>query len=81
MTTIEQVDSLTDQADEIVGDIERPETLGDQYVGHVGNPSADAASRSSMTRTAGSNGVLRCVSSFSDTMMARSTAVQLPSPS
>src|SRR5882672_3267044 len=70
-----------DQADEIVGDVELAEAFGDQLVGHVGSPSLEAANFSSAARTTGSNGTLRWVSSFSDTMVTRWTAVQWPSPS
>src|SRR5918993_2158592 len=70
-----------DQPDEAVGHIELAETFGDQRIGHEPSPSLEAANFSSAARTAGSNAMLRCVSSFSETMIAFSTAVQLPSPS
>src|SRR5882757_1106160 len=70
-----------DQADEVVADVELAEAFGDQLGGHAGSPSLEAANFSSAARTTGSNGTLRWVSSFSDTMIAFSTAVQWPSPS
>src|SRR5438105_10055075 len=69
-----------DQADKIVGHAQLAEAFRNELV-HAGNPSLEAASFSSAARTAGSNGVLRCVSSFSDTMMTFWTAVQRLSPS
>src|SRR5262249_55756450 len=69
-----------DQSDEFVRDVELAETVGDELV-HAGNPSLETASFSSAARTSGSNGMLRCVSSFSDTMMTFCTAVHWPSPS
>src|SRR3984893_556103 len=70
-----------DQADEVITDVELAEAFGDQLVGHVESPSLEAANFSSAARTTGSNGTLRWVSSLSDTMIAFSAAVQLPSPS
>src|SRR5262249_30718357 len=52
-----------DQADEVVADPQLAKSLGNELV-HAGNPSLEAASFSSATRTTGSNGVLRCVSSL-----------------
>src|SRR4030095_2437688 len=70
-----------DQPDEVVRHVELAKTFGDQRIGHEPSPSLEAANFSSAARTAGSNGMLRWVSSFSETMIALSTAVQLPSPS
>src|SRR5205823_14016110 len=70
-----------DQPDEIVSHVERAEAFGDQLVGHEPSPSLEAANFSSAARTIGSNATLRWVCSFSDTMIAFSTAVQSPSPS
>src|SRR5262249_6157875 len=69
-----------DQSDEFVGGRKPAKAFGNERLGHV-IPSLEAANRSRARRTAGSNGVLRWVSSLSDTMTALSTAVQLPSPS
>src|SRR5829696_5741934 len=70
-----------DQPDKVVGDVELAEAVGDQRIGHEPSPSLEAAYFSRAARTARSNGMLRWISSFSETMIAFSTAVQLPSPS
>ena len=60
----------SDQVNESVGDRQLAEAFRDERDGHVASPSLEAAIFSSAERTTGSKGLLRCVFSSSDTMIA-----------